>query len=286
MTDTERIALDLAAPFRANQVKWRPGAVGNDRAQAMPYIDARLVQQRLDKVVGIAGWKSSFDFLPSGDVVCTLWIFLNGEWITKQDVGKPSKQPDAGDKTKAAVSDAFKRTAVSWGIGRYLYFIPKKWVAYDSQKKILKEVPALPEWATPEGYARQHDEPKPTMVAQSVTTQSVTALPEWFTNIETKLIKNDLAHDGEVQQYVLDACNAKTISQVDEKSGRQALEVFGRRRLEHELQAQIDRVKVNDWAEILRIGNLSVSGKPASELSDVQMFSCIKGLRLLPAPAF
>jgi hypothetical protein len=40
------------------------------------------------------------------------------------DVGGPSEQPDEGDRVKAAFSDALKRAAVKFGIGRYLYRLP------------------------------------------------------------------------------------------------------------------------------------------------------------------
>ena len=44
------------------------------------------------------------------------------------DVGAPSEQPDGGDRLKAAFSDALKRAAVKFGIGRYLYRLPQQWV--------------------------------------------------------------------------------------------------------------------------------------------------------------
>jgi hypothetical protein len=40
--------------------------------------------------------------------------------LTKVDVGGPSEQPDGGDWLKAAFSDALKRAAVKFGVGRHL----------------------------------------------------------------------------------------------------------------------------------------------------------------------
>jgi hypothetical protein len=44
-----------------------------------------------------------------------------------------------------------KRAAVKFGIGRYLYYLPKSWVPYDAVKKQLdlSQLPALPSWARP-----------------------------------------------------------------------------------------------------------------------------------------
>ena len=65
------------------------------------------------------------------------------------DVGSQSEQPDGGDRTKAAFSDALKRAAVKFGIGRYLYRLPAQWVDYDSHKREFVKPPTLPAAAVP-----------------------------------------------------------------------------------------------------------------------------------------
>jgi hypothetical protein len=79
--------------------------------------------------------------------ICEISVLIQGQWITRAN--------GAGDSDieaeKGAISDAFKRAAVMFGIGRYLYQLPNVWVALDEYKHI-KETPALPAWATPEGY--------------------------------------------------------------------------------------------------------------------------------------
>jgi hypothetical protein len=64
-------------------------------------------------------------------VVRRLRCRIGGEWLTKVDVGGPSEQPDGGDRLKAAVSDAVKRAAVKFGVGRCLYRLPSQWVDHD-----------------------------------------------------------------------------------------------------------------------------------------------------------
>jgi len=134
----------LQAPFPANALKFRPGATSGNRALALPYVDSRAVQDRLDDVLGVAGWQDSYQLLPDGSAVCTLRVRIGEEWITKQDVGSPSEQPDAGDRMKSAFSDALKRAAVKFGIGRYLYRVAPLWVDYDATKKRFLKTPQLP----------------------------------------------------------------------------------------------------------------------------------------------
>jgi hypothetical protein len=139
----------LAAFFDARQLKWKPQAAKNNRAMAVPYVDARLVEERLDDVLGAENWKDHYEVLNDGCVVCQLSVRVDGEWVTKEDVGSPSEQPDGGDRLKASFSDALKRAAVKFGIGRYLYRLPPVWVDYDPQKKQITQIPQLPDWADP-----------------------------------------------------------------------------------------------------------------------------------------
>jgi hypothetical protein len=129
------IAQQLAAPFAPCEVEFKPGAVCGNRALALAYIDARVVQNRLDAVLGIDGWQTQFQVLEGGAVQCTLSVKIGDAWLAKQDVGGPSDQKDAGDRMKAAFSDALKRAAVQWGIGRYLYALAPAWRDYDPEKK-------------------------------------------------------------------------------------------------------------------------------------------------------
>lgn len=145
---SQQIADALAEPFEASEVKFKPQSVKGNRALAVCFIDARLVMDRLDEVVGVDGWKD--EYTPVGDsVVCRLSVRIGGEWVTKTDVGGESEQPDSGDRTKAAFSDALKRAAVKFGIGRYIYRLGHQWADYDPAKRAFTNPPRLPAWALP-----------------------------------------------------------------------------------------------------------------------------------------
>ena len=85
------------------------------------YIDARMVQDRLDSVVGPLRWMDSYRELSDQSMLCTLSIYDPEAkcWISREGVGYAGDLP--GEPLKAAESDALKRAAVKIGIGRYLY---------------------------------------------------------------------------------------------------------------------------------------------------------------------
>jgi len=142
-------ALALAAPFPMAEIHWKPASVSGNRAAVVAYIDVRTICDRLDAVLGVAGWQDTYQDLGQGAVVCSLSCKVLGEWVTKQDVGGQPKRAAEGGPMKAAFSDALKRAAAKFGIGRYLHRLPPFWVDYDPEKKQVKSQPKLPEWALP-----------------------------------------------------------------------------------------------------------------------------------------
>lgn len=153
---TTEITAALAAPFSQTEVKFKPQAVRGNRALALAYVDVRAIMDRLDAVVGVENWQDHYELLPDNSVMCRLRVRIGERWITKADVGSPSEQPDGGDRLKAAFSDALKRAAVKFGIGRYLYRLPQQWADYDSTRKQFASPPRLPDWATD---SRRSDNP-------------------------------------------------------------------------------------------------------------------------------
>lgn len=142
------LKLRLEVPFPANRIHWRCGARTKDKTKGIPmaYIDARDVMRRLDDVCGF-NWQNRYTLADNGLLVCEIGILINGEWLWRAN-GAGDTQVEA-EKGKA--SDAFKRAAVMWGIGRYLYSLPNTWMPCDKFGKFEK-TPVLPGWATPEGY--------------------------------------------------------------------------------------------------------------------------------------
>jgi hypothetical protein len=122
----------LKEPFPPDCISWRIGSTSRDKSRglALAYIDARDVMERLDEVCGPANWQDRYEF-HGPRTICYLSVRIGDEWVTKAD--------GAGDSDveaeKGSISDALKRAAVKWGIGRYLYDLPAPWVEVETYEK-------------------------------------------------------------------------------------------------------------------------------------------------------
>lgn len=125
----------LSEAFDPADVEFRAGATNQDKSKALAlaYITSRAVMDRLDTVVGPEGWQDQYQPGPHGGVLCGISVKVDGEWITKWD-GADNTQVEA---VKGGLSDAFKRAAVKWGIGRYLYGLPAVWVTATQRGKSI-----------------------------------------------------------------------------------------------------------------------------------------------------
>lgn len=139
----------LECPFPPSQVSWRIGRKNKEgnKAYLLAYIDARDVMERLDKACGFGGWQCRYSFAVDGLLICEISIRIGNDWITRAN-GAGDTQVEA---EKGKCSDAFKRAAVLFGVGRYLYGLPSPCVDIDKFGKWAKD-PELPAWATPSGY--------------------------------------------------------------------------------------------------------------------------------------
>lgn len=125
MADAQEIFDALCEPFPIDFVSWRIGSTNADKTKGMAlcYLDARAVMDRLDSICGPAGWQCKYSMI-AGIAICDLGIRLDGEWIWKADgAGATDVEGEKG-----MLSDALKRAAVRWGIGRYLYDLDSPWV--------------------------------------------------------------------------------------------------------------------------------------------------------------
>jgi hypothetical protein len=145
---------NLFAEFPKEDIHWRAQSVTKDgsKAMALAYINARDVMDRLDAVCGAADWQDRYE-VHGGRVVCYLSIRVDDEWVTKADGAGDT----AVEAEKGGLSDAFKRAAVKWGIGRYLYGLDAPWVpceTYESNgRKHWKRWTADP-WSFVKGAQR------------------------------------------------------------------------------------------------------------------------------------
>lgn len=133
----------LAAPFPPEAISWRVGQMTKDKskARALAYLDARDVMRRLDEVCGPGNWSNRYVPMPNGTTCCEIGVLLPEiGWIWKSN-GAGNTDIEA---EKGAYSDAFKRAAVLWGVGQYLYDLDSPWVRVNEWKQIHEdELPKL-----------------------------------------------------------------------------------------------------------------------------------------------
>ena len=213
-SDVRTITQALSAPFDPKDVKFKPQVVQGNRALALGYVDARVIQDRLDDVLGVMGWQDSYKVLPDGSVVCRLRLRLGSEWVTKVDVGGPSEQPDGGDRMKAAFSDSLKRAAVKFGVGRYLYRLPSQWVDYDPVRRQFARTPTLPPFAIPKRPAplATHDAGPKSLPARKSAPAAGHRMPangeelmQRLQDYEAKLVEDGVCEKGELLRHIAEA---------------------------------------------------------------------------------
>lgn len=166
--DNKTIMEMLKAPFKPEEIQWRIGRKTKDKskAEAMAYIDARAVMDRLDEVVGADRWEVEYVPVDMGTMTINTFRGEETEYvkgfmckITLHLLDGDVVRMDGANCTdfspfKGGLTGALRRTASALGIGRYLYNIPSQWVPID-QWGNFTETPKLPAWALPEGHASE-----------------------------------------------------------------------------------------------------------------------------------
>lgn len=119
----DNILSKLREPLNIDEVDFRIQSISaKGYACIISYKDARVDMNRLDEVCGV-NWQDDYKIL-NDELYCGIAIKIEGEWIWRWDVGTESTT----EKVKGRASDAFKRAAYRWGIGRELYNHPQIWV--------------------------------------------------------------------------------------------------------------------------------------------------------------
>jgi hypothetical protein len=155
MTQFPDLFAALAAPFEAHEVRSRTQA-----NRQVHYITARTAMNRLDSVLGPENWWD--EYTPGeNSVLCKLTVRMpDGSTLTKADAGGYAGMPDQGDDDKSGYSDGFKRAAVKFGVGRYLY--------RDGVPTFVKErEPALSQAPASESALTPAPAPEPSPAPQS-----------------------------------------------------------------------------------------------------------------------
>lgn len=171
--EQRRLFTLLETPFPPTEVKWRVVCRGRRgyRGKVMPFADSRAYTDRLNQLFTPSGWSRSYELqtianvtkivggreLNIGKIVanCVLTIHRLGSHS-----GDGEEWADGDMAVTSATAQAFKRACSCFGLGRYLYRVPERWVDLD-QRGWPKRYPVLPHWALPPEVVMEHgSEPK------------------------------------------------------------------------------------------------------------------------------
>lgn len=174
--------------------KWRVQGANREKTkvQLTAYIDARQVMEILDEH---CDWSSSFEEI-SGGVFCSITIHgPNGEKFTRTDAGSRI-EADSTDQMyeqgfKASASDAFKRAAVQFGVGRFLYDQPKVWLPCNDKRQPVDERGQVI-WDLSEHMAKKRT---PVKAVPPQTTSVVSTPPSDKPAPETKKMTDQILSD-------------------------------------------------------------------------------------------
>lgn len=131
----------LTLPIQPDEMEWRVQMqTKTGKLMVVPYITNRCVMDRFDKQFGWHGWQNEISEIQGG-FFCKITITIPGE------DGKPAtilSKMDGASRTeiepvKGGISDAMKRCAVQFGLGRELYNYPRVFI--DTPDKYI------PDWA-------------------------------------------------------------------------------------------------------------------------------------------
>lgn len=133
--NVRELETELKKPFTFEEIEWRVGSSfernGEVKALALPYVTSRAIMDRLDAVFGITGWSDEYKPWGNGAQLCGITVTIGEKNITKWD---GSENTDI-ESVKGGLSNALKRTAVKFGIGRYLYSFDPIWVRCEVKGK-------------------------------------------------------------------------------------------------------------------------------------------------------
>lgn len=181
MTYIKELVKKLSQPV---PYKWRVQGANKDKTkvQLTAYIDARQVQDLLDEHCE-HGWSSAFRDV-AGGVFCSIQIHgPEGELWVREDAGnriEDNSQDQMFEQGfKAAASDAFKRAAVQFGIGRFLYDIEKVWLPCNEKRQPINErgevIWDLTEYMNSRKAPAKKSKPAPAKPAADVKPESVSS---------------------------------------------------------------------------------------------------------------
>lgn len=111
--------------LRADEIEVKVKQITEKGAVVLLYKTARTDMTILDETYGAENWTDAYKEI-KGNLYCGIGVRNNKDdpFVWKWNCGTESREDGDGNEKKGEASDAFKRAAVLWGIGRELYTAP------------------------------------------------------------------------------------------------------------------------------------------------------------------
>jgi hypothetical protein len=164
-TNLDALFTQLAEPFNPSEIKWRVTHTTRDgsRGAVIAFADPRAYTDRLNQLFTPRGWTRAYEvstvssvtrmkkdkLIQTGKVLVTCTLTISGLGC---HAGSGEEWADEENAMTAAEAQAFKRAASCYGLGRYLYNLAEMWVPLNERRQPIR-IPALPQWARPQGGA-------------------------------------------------------------------------------------------------------------------------------------
>jgi len=234
--DRESLFTQLAEPFDPSEIKWRVTHTTRDgsRGAVIAFADPRAYTDRLNQLFTPAGWTRGYEVsavssvtrikkekpIQTGKVLVTCTLTITGLGC---HAGSGEEWADEENALTAAEAQAFKRSCVCFGLGRYLYNFAEMWVPLNEYRQPL-EFPKLPHWALPKGNTTGKTHPasgsRPPVVQRGPIDQKTTVRIEAFRRVLGDSIYGEILHRVAHARRANDIPNAQVQAQVAEAMER------------------------------------------------------------------
>lgn len=135
----------LTRPLEPKEIEWKVVSIRERYTVIAPYASDLTIMERLDQAFGPFGWQVTLTPTGSG-IIAEISVRdpETGKWVAKQGESRPSGMMETLEEV---ISEARRRAAIAWGIGRELYDYPEVRITGEHRyipKAVLKRLEGLP----------------------------------------------------------------------------------------------------------------------------------------------
>jgi hypothetical protein len=267
--DLESLFTQLSEPFDPSEIKWRVTHTTRDgsRGAVIAFADPRAYTDRLNQLFSPTGWTRGYEvstvsavsrmkkdkLIQTGKVLVTCTLTITGLGC---HAGSGEAWADEENALTAAEAQAFKRSCVCFGLGRYLYNLAEMWVPFNEYRQPI-QFPKLPHWALPKentkGKTHLAAGSRPAVVQHGPIDQKTTVRIQAFRRVLGDSIYGEILHRVAHARRANDIPNAQAQAQVAEAMERASRGI----RKAHSLSESIGDTQFVSVLDRLRIGKIS-----------------------------